>query len=203
MMPCVIRPGKKDSAESGFALVLSMVVLLVLTLLGIWALNTSTFELKVAGSLQQVERQFNIVEGAANTEAVNVGFVARPFYQIFDPTRTNQILTPDTQITFNPGSDNGADGNVFPYPGPPPAIKEADPATWPWENLLRDHSNPSPNNEFDYRYLTTYLYEEDRAFIGYSASDFSAYKHRIQGSAVIVPSIVELGGVKMGPKSNL
>lgn len=192
----------KDTAESGFVLVLSMVVLLVISLLGIWALSTSDSELKVAGGLQQVERQFNIAEGAANTEAGKVGFVTQPFYQIFDPSIVNQRLIPTTLATFDPGNDRGA---VLPPLPPFPVITTAtDPNTWPWENLLRNYTNlPTNTNEFDYRYLVTYLYEEDRSFIGYSAADFSAYKCQIQGGAVLSPVIVELGGAKMGPKSHL
>ncbi|MBV5327234.1 MAG: pilus assembly PilX N-terminal domain-containing protein [Chlorobium sp.] len=194
--------GQKTS-EAGFALIMAMVALLVLTLLGIWALNTSTFELKVAGGSQAVEKQFNVSEGAANTEAVNVGFVLQPYFQVSDPSVPDQLLRPTTNAACNPGNDVAAVnslGNAITVAG----IQAADTTTWPWRNMLLDYSNPSANNEFDYRYLVTYLYQEDRAFIGYGAEDFSAYKHRIQGGAASVSSaVVELGGVKMGPKSHL
>jgi hypothetical protein len=185
----------RGTDESGFILIFAMVALLSLTLLCAWGLKTSNFDLQIADGLQRVERQFNIAEGAANTEAGKVGFVTQVFYQIFDPTRTNQLLTPDTDATFDPGNDTatafaGITANV--------------PTTWPWENLLRNYTNlPTNANEFDYRYLVTYLYEEDSAYIGYSAEDLSAYKFQIQGVAAISPAFVELGGAKMGPKSNL
>ncbi len=187
---------KNGMTESGFVLVFSMVILLMLSFLGIWALRTSTSELNVAGGLQQADRQFNLAEGAANNEAVGVGFSLKTFYQISNPALRNQRLAPATDATFDPGNDTP---NTF------AGITAADPTTWPWDNLLQNYVSPPVNtpSEFDYRYLVTYLYEEDRAFIGYSASDFSAYKHQIQGTTVTAPVVVELGGIRIGPKSSL
>lgn len=182
-----------DTAESGFVLVLAMVVLLALSLLGIWALRTATFELDVAAGLQQVEKTFNITEGATNAEAGKIGFGTQTFYQISDPTIQNQLLTPNTEATFDPGNDT-----LTTVAG----ITAGDPATWPWENLLQDYNNPSVNNEFDYRYLASYLYS-DTAPMGYDPNEFSSYKFRIQGGAARVPVIIELGGNKVGVKASL
>jgi type II secretory pathway pseudopilin PulG len=187
----IIESKAKDTAESGFVLVLALVVLLMLSLLGVWALNTATFELDVAGGLQQVEKQFNVAEGAANAEAGKVGFSLQPFYQISNPSIPNQLLIPTTDATFDPGNDT---------PATLAGITPGDSATWPWENLLQNYDNlPVNTNEFDYRYLTTYLYP-DTAPMGYDPNSFSAYKFRIQGGSTLAPAVVEMGGTKVGVK---
>ncbi len=179
---------KYNSDESGFVLVSAVVVLLVLTLLGMWALGTSTSELQVAGSSQQVETQFNVAEGGAYSEAGKVGFNLQPFYQISNPSQHDQLLIPNTDAAFDPGNDTA---NLL------AGITRSDPATWPWENLLQDYTDD--NNDSDYRYLTTYLYP-DIAPMGYDPGMFSGYKFRIQGAA---PLVVELGGTKVGVKASL
>ena len=93
-----------DNAESGFVLILAMVILLMVSLLGLWALQTSTSELQVAGGSQQVEQQFNITEGAAYTEAGKVGF-SLSFYQISDPNDFFQLIIPSSDAEFDPGND--------------------------------------------------------------------------------------------------
>ena len=185
----------ENIAESGFVLILSLVVLLMLSLFGAWALRTSTFELDVAGGQQRVETQFNIAEGAANTEAGNVGFSTKDYYKItFDPTTVhNQTLTP-AAADFDPGADRTA---VV------AALSPATPTTWPWENLLQNYTNlPTNTNIFDYRYLVTYLHS-DAPPMGYDPSSFTAYKFRIQGNTARTPIVVELGGTKVGVKASL
>lgn len=185
----LIQHEERDTAESGFVLVLSLVVLLVLTLLGIWALNTSDFELKVAGGSQQVEGQFNLAEGAAYSEAGKVGFFLQPFYQLPDPSLSNwgMLMIPTTDADFDPGNDTATTFG---------GITVTDPVTWPWQNLLND--NTVGANRFDYRYLVTYLGYEN--VMGSAAESFSGYNFRVQGA---VPMVVELGGTKLGPKASL
>lgn len=194
-----------DTGESGFVLVLAMVILLLLTLIGIWGLRTSTSELDVAGGSQRAEIQFNVSEGGAYSEAGKVGFGfqpglgAHPFYLISNPSIFNQVLTPTTDALFDPGNDTAT---LLAN------IDRQDVSTWPWENLwpllppLADHKNLPVHNELDYRYLTTYLYP-DTAPMGYDPSFFSGYKFRIQSGAAVVPVVVELGGTKVGVKSSL
>jgi hypothetical protein len=199
------QPETEDTAESGFVLILAMVMLLLLSLFGIWALQTSTSELQVAGGSQHVEQQFNITEGAAYSEAGKVGFTLHPFYQISDPSIPFQLLIPLTDTDtgpgdFDPGADTATALNTIAtlangYSGAPVPV-----ATWPWENLLQNYTNlPANTNEFDYRYLTTYLHS-DTAPMGYDANTFAGYKFRVQGAAALLPLIVELGGTKIGPK---
>ena len=63
------QPESASSPESGFVLVLALVMLLLLSLFGAWALQTTTFDLRLAGGLQQAERQFNLAEGSASGAA--------------------------------------------------------------------------------------------------------------------------------------
>ena len=183
-----------NTTESGFVLILSLVVLLMLSLFGAWALRTATFEINVAGGEQQAEKQFNIVEGAAYAEAGKVGFNLQPFYQLSDPSRLNQLLTPTTDAAFDPGNDTLT---VLAN------ISATDPATWPWENLLQKYDNlPTNTNEFDYRYLATYVYSSTPP-MGYDPSSFSGYKFRIQSAAALTPMVIELGGTKVGVKASL
>ena len=179
----------------------------MLSLFGAWALQTSNSELNMAGGLQQVERQFNIAEGAANTEAGNLGFNRRTFYQISDPTIYDNPLvpTPSTAQAFNPGNDTPA---ITP-------LDAGDPTTWPWRNLwpvdddndtwvtaTAQEKNLPEHNDLDYRYLVTYLLP-DIAPMGYDPTMFSGYKFRIQGNTARTTALVELGGTKIGVKSQL
>ena len=197
--------GTQVTSESGFALVLSLVVLLMLSLYGAWALQTSNSELSLAGNSQQAETQLNITEGAANREASRLGFNKRSFYQLPDPSNFNRRLVPTTDAEFDPGNDTA---NLL------GGITSGDATTWPWDNLISvrawdDPNDPANNvningaaNRFDYRYLVTYLHS-DTPPIGYDANFFTGYKFRIQGNTVLSALAVELGGTKIGVKSAL
>lgn len=177
------KQGHIVDSESGFVLVLAMVVLLVLSMLGAWALMTSKSELDVAGGLQRAEKQFNIAEGGTSLEAVKVGFATETYYQVGDPSVTNQLLTPPDEATFDPGGDTAA------VPG---AVDATDTATWPVQNLVQDNAD----DEFDYRYLVTYLYA-GLPPKGYDATGQSSYNWCIQGMA---PVVIEVGGMSIGSK---
>lgn len=185
-----------NTRESGFVLVLSLVILLMLTLFGAWVLQTSTFELKVAGGEQQIERQFNLAEGAANTEASKVGFSTQAWYKVtFDPsTSHNIVMYPTSGSDFDPGGDAASIG----VPDP------TNFSTWPWENLLwpSNTRTQATYNSMDYRYLVTYLYS-DAPPMGYDPSSFSGYRFRIQGNAARASTLIELGGIKVGVKTTL
>ena len=177
----LLRQHKKNgTAELGFVLVTTLSILLIISLLGAWALNTSIFELKVAGGLLRFERQFNVAEGAVNTEAAKVGFFLPPYSTFPDLSDFGKLWVPPT-ADFDPGNDT--DNTLA-------GIDATDPATWPWQNLV--HDNTASADEFDYRYLVTYL-GFDFPPMGYSADVFRAAKFQLQGAA---PLVVELGGVK-------
>ena len=187
---------QRGSDEAGFVLVAAMVVLLALTLFGIWALRTSSLEVEIAGSTQRVEKQFNIAEGGVVREVGKVGFTTETYYNINDPSIPNQVLAPTPGTNdFDPGDDI-ADGGGW-------VVDPADYTTWPRQNLLEGQDadangtdDGDENNEFDYSYLVTYLYP-DTPPKGYDPGSFSGYKFRIQGAA---PAELEMGGMKVGPK---
>ncbi|MFZ5774049.1 MAG: hypothetical protein ACOY3Z_00995 [Thermodesulfobacteriota bacterium] len=145
--------------------------------------------------MQRAEFRFNIAEGGTNLEAYRLGYATSSqfaYYQVADPTRTNTVLTPTTDADFDPGNDTTATTG---------GISTTDSATWPMQNLL----GSAADDEFDYRYLITYLYP-DVPPKGYDASSFSGYKFRIQGQGVVggvASSIVEEGGIKVGVKASM
>lgn len=61
-----IRNGRKygRSQQRGAALVMALVVLLILTIIGITALNTTSLEAKMANNLQETNRTFTAAESA-------------------------------------------------------------------------------------------------------------------------------------------
>ena len=188
------QPQAADTSESGFVLVLSLVILLLLSLFGAWALQTSTFELRVAGGLQQAERQFNLAEGAANGEAGQVGFQTKDFYQLSDPSQYNRLLLPNSDTDFDKGNDTDT---AF------AGTTADDHTTWPWDNLLRNYTNaPVNTNGYDYRYLVTYLHPTAPP-MGYDTALFSGYKFQIRGNTTNTATIIELGGSKVGVKATL
>ena len=188
------QPELTSSPESGFVLVLALVMLLLLSLFGAWALQTTTFELRVAGGLQQAERQFNLAEGAASGEAGQVGFQTKDFYQLSDPSRYNRDLLPANDGEFDPGNDT---------PNAIGGIKPDDHTTWPWDNLLRNYDNaPVNTNGYDYRYLVTYLHPTAPP-MGYDTTMFSGYRFRIRGNPTTAATVIELGGSKVGVKATL
>lgn len=188
---------QRGGDEAGFVLVAAMVVLLALTLFGLWALRSSSLELDIAGSTQRIEKQFNVAEGGVVREVGKVGYATEPFYNVSDPSVPNQVLrpTPGT-AAFDPGGDI-ADIAAW-------VVDPANSTTWPRQNLLAGQDangngidDGEEDNEFDYSYLVTYLYP-DTPPKGYDSSSFSGYKFRIQAAG---PSEVEMGGMKVGPKA--
>lgn len=197
------QPELTSSPESGFVLVLALVMLLLLSLFGAWALQTTTFELRVAGGLQQAERQFNLAEGSASGEAGQVGFQTKDFYKLSDPSQYNRLLLPPpNEGDFDPGSDTDK-----PVANPSNDDEEdalaKDPSSWPWDNLLRNYDNaPVDTNSYDYRYLVTYLHPTAPP-MGYDATMFSGYRFRIRGNPTTAATVIELGGSKVGVKATL
>lgn len=190
---------KGDTSEAGFVLVAAMIVLLALTLFGIWAIRTSTLELDIAGSTQRAEKSFNVAEGAVAVEAGSLGFATQTYYEVSDPTKMNNALVPQTEATFDPGGDTNAPLWTAAQLDDP--VYQRNPDNWPMQNLLQNNAD----DEFDYRYLVTYLYP-DVPPKGYDASSFSGYKFRVQGQGVegnVGSLVIEVGGIKVGVKASL
>jgi len=186
-----------DNNEQGFILILSLIVLTMVSLLGLWALKTATYEMKIAANEQTMESNFNVSEGGTLLESANVGFVPgnTPWYKIADPSNTDHVLlpplpplVPDT-TTYDPGNDMGHAPVAFVN------SHRANSANWPRQNLEGDTATAM--NKVDYAYLVTYLHP-DIAPKGYDAGAFSGYKFRLNGEHVIT---VEVGGLKVGVKS--
>jgi hypothetical protein len=180
--------------EEGFTLILSLMVLVLLSLMGIWALNTSDIEIGISGNEQRYQENFNIAEGSTYLEASAIGFASNPYYAITDPFNFNLKLGPNPSvIAYDPGGDMDATvrGNLSTLS----AVDVKKPEEWPHQNLLRDISD----NRCDYSYLVTYMYP-DVPPKGYDADSFSAYKFKINGAR---NTEIEIGGVKIGPKATI
>ncbi len=61
--------------DQGFVLIFSLLALVMVSLCGLWALKTATYELKIAANEQAMGSNFNVSEGGALLEGANVGFV--------------------------------------------------------------------------------------------------------------------------------
>jgi hypothetical protein len=186
------RGGRACDGESGFVLVLAVVILLVLTLLGIWALRTSDFELNVVGGSQQAESQLNIGEGAVYNEVVNMGFrynPNRPYYALPDTSVYGLVLQPTTTLLYNPGN--------YLNLSLPATIMQNDPTSWPYDNLLGNYSNTALTNQMTYRYLTTYLIKKPPP-AGSGTGTAMGYYFRFQGGPVSAPTVIEVGGCVLG-----
>jgi hypothetical protein len=179
--------------EKGLALISAILALLVVTVLGIIAINTSIIEVQISGNEQQWEEDFNLGEGGAEVEATHVGYARSgiggfSWYEISDPSIFAQSLLPP-QASYDPYNDITTGGSF------PNDFDADNPNTWPHQNLMQDAND----DKYDYAYLVTYLYP-DAPPKGYSANDFSGYKFRINGEKQIV---IELGGIKVGVKTGI
>jgi len=180
--------------QKGSILAIAMFCLLVLSILGTFALNTSDYEINIAGNQQQWEKNFNTAESGSIREGSHIGYAGvtglYTWYEIVDPQIHNLVLNPPTLSDYDPsGSDMPASGTF-------PDDFDADkPDTWPRQNLMSD----TGDDDYDYAYLVTYLYP-DAAPKGWNATKFSSYKFRINGQRQV---IIETGGSKVGVKNPL
>ena len=181
--------------EEGSILLTALVLMLILSVFGIFALNTSDYEIDIAGNQQRFEENFNTSEGGASKEGAGIGYAGvngqYQWYEISDPTNFNVSLFPNTLADYDPSGDDMPIPGVFPND-----FSADDPNTWPRENLLSDVND----DILDYGYLVTYLGEEGSAPKGTNAAGFAAYKFRINGQRVVS---VEMGGVKLRIKNPL
>jgi hypothetical protein len=182
--------------DRGFALITAMVMLFAATVLGLMAINSSDVEIMLSGAMQRYERNFNTSEGGVSAEATAVGTAATitrqgetRSYVVSNPTITDQVLSPTTpsDTIFDPGDDL-SDTIVY---------SNADPDTWPIENLL--HSDTAGDNPFDYHYRTVYEHSAT-APKGYDATKFSSYLFQISAQRT---TLIEVGGEKVGPQMSL
>ena len=178
--------------ENGSILVIAALMIMILSLFGTFALNTTDYEINIAANQQRFEQDFNTTEGGAKLEGSKVGYArdgVSEWYEISDPETFNQFLVPPN-ASYDPGSDM-----TVSIPTTFDSTAADDYQMWPHQNLISDITDDT----FDYTYLVTYLYP-DTPPKGYDASNFSGYKFRINGEKKIV---VEIGGIKVGVKSGI
>lgn len=200
----MLKPNKNSglrdffpSDEKGSALVACLLVLVVLTTLGVLAVQTSVTETKIATNEQRWVEDFNISEGGAGVEGASVGFAGAAgftWYEISNPDLLDQILVPPTSDTYDPGDDI-ITGGSFPsdFNSLPTYDQKTSTTVWPHANLTQDNAD----NLFDYAYLVTYLGTSEKGLKGYDAATFAAYQFRINSAKQVV---IELGGIKIGVK---
>ena len=63
-MKALIMTGAACSTQSGFALAMTLIMLLILTILGVTAVNMSTLQQKMAGNMQETQVAFQAAESA-------------------------------------------------------------------------------------------------------------------------------------------
>uniref|UniRef100_UPI00405749B8 pilus assembly PilX N-terminal domain-containing protein n=1 Tax=Candidatus Electrothrix sp. TaxID=2170559 RepID=UPI00405749B8 len=172
--------------QDGSAVVIAMLVLMVLTIMGISAVNLSTTESYIVRNQQIYQINFYHTEDGNLNEGYKVGHSATDWYKLKNPSLFDQLLLPDAG-NYDPGNDMSVTG-IF-----PDDFDEAKPETWPHQNLLNDTSD----DQYDYACLVKYLYS-DNPPKGFDASSFSGYKFRINSIREVE---IETGGIKVGVKS--
>jgi len=178
--------------QQGYVLLSAMLALCLLSLFGLWALNTSNFELKTAANRQMAESNFNIADGAGSQVGTEIGYCSatlHPWFQLTSPTTFPQYLVPTAYADYDPGSDITGSGGVI------PTLSTSNYQTWPRGNLL--NSTAAADNAEDYAYLVTYLKPTTNHMKGYNATKFSAYEFRISTKQ---KAFVEIGGITIGIK---
>ena len=185
--------------DRGSVLVVCLFIMVVLATVGVIALQTSVTETRISANEQRWEEDFQVSDGAPIVEAAKVGF-ARPgfweWYQIANPDLSNAFLLPDSDSAYDPGDDITV-GSSFPgdFESLPQSQQFTDYRYWPHENLIQD----TADNLFDYAYLVTFVGASDVSGIkGYNAGNYTAYEFRINSNKNVN---VEMGGIKIGPKS--
>ncbi len=177
--------------EKGYVLVATLLALMAMTATGLWALNTSVFEVDIAANLQQWEEDFNTTEGGTKTEGAKVGYArsdAHSHYQVTDPEEFDQFLLPLNE-DYDPGEDVTVDGDY------PDDFNTDNPNSWPHANLANDNAD----NTYDYAYRVTYLFP-DKPPKGYDVTKFAGYRFRVNSEN---KTHVEVGGMKVGVKSSI
>ena len=107
--------------QSGIALVLALVFLLLLTIIGIAALNTTSLEEKMAGNVKDRNLAFQAAESAL---AVGENWIYTQIGKPVFPNNSSGLYLPDSGISGDPDSvDNWNEdiwgGNVVAYPCTP------------------------------------------------------------------------------------
>lgn len=181
--------------EKGSVLAIALICLMILSMFGIFALNTSDNEVSIAANQQRWEKNFNISEGGTMKEGSKVGYAgvngSYTWYQVVSPDVYDVPLVPNTLATFDPSG-----GQDIPVAGSFPAdfyLNSKDPNYWPRENLMDD----TAGDTHDYAYLVTYQFGTTVGQGTDAGGNFTEYHFRINARQKID---IEIGGTKIGVK---
>ena len=204
--PITTIPG--DTAlcrQDGFALVTAIMMLFVAMILGLMVVDSADMEILLSGAQQRYEDNLNTIEGSAAVEAAAVG-TGKPItrngisrtYALVNPLIQNQVLSPSgsNDPLFDPGGDMPSKGNYTVDARTPPGPPGIPPEQWPMDNLVQ--SVVPAGNLFDYHYRVVYLHD-DAPRKGDDAGKYAGYLFEISAQR---DTLVQMGGIKSGPKLN-
>lgn len=106
--------------ERGTALILSLIILMILTILGITAISTSSLEEKMSGNVQEGTRAFEVAESALQSALTNTALYQQtgsptasyPIDAIGAPHRVARVTSTFSQTTAPPRG-SGFDANKY------------------------------------------------------------------------------------------
>lgn len=118
MHSAYLPPPSHRRPQQGVALVMALVFLLLLTLIGISALNTTSLEEKMAGNVKDRNLAFQATESALNlAESWIYAQIGKPVF----PNNSSGLYLPSTTVTYNWDGVNWSGSNVVTYPNTPTA----------------------------------------------------------------------------------
>jgi hypothetical protein len=101
-----IKFGSPRSAQTGAVLVMSMVILLILTILGVSALRTTSLEQLMSGNIQEMTRSLQTADSGASKVLIDLGT-----FNSIPPTGSDYA-----DVTYNvtgPNDDVRATARIF------------------------------------------------------------------------------------------
>lgn len=157
----------RRNTQSGAALVVSLMMLLVMTLIGITAMNTTVLEEKMAGNNRQRQIAFQAASGALRSAeawlAANVQTVAQ-FEALFDGT-------PD-ELYWERKPTPGSPLRSIPF-------EIYDSSAWVAGNSIPPTQSLTTGSERDPRYVVEYMGRVGEPPLDYSSPDSRKYAFRI------------------------
>jgi type IV pilus assembly protein PilX len=111
-----LRRRTELGSERGAALIMSLVILLILTVLGITAMGTSSLEQKMAGNTQEANRAFQAAESGLNQALNTAGTLDLNKSQKTNATFSGMSASAAVEtrfIQFSPAKRGSGYGNNF------------------------------------------------------------------------------------------
>lgn len=107
--PAFRRNGNRQR-QSGAALVIGLILLLVLTLLAVSGMNTATLELQMTGNQQFSQNAFQAAESGLDRAMASGNFTT------VAPTVVTDATVPDSLDTFDSRTEFNLDNGITPVP---------------------------------------------------------------------------------------